>query len=122
MKGVWKMKRSNLIVGALYAVCGAALLSIAVLTDSVLDSLLFGFGAGAAASGLVMICRYFYWSTEKNRERYRQKTVDESIEIHDELKTMLRDKSGRYSYTAGIMTVSASIVVFSILGKLGKYE
>ena len=44
---------------------------------------------------------------------------NEQIELHDELKTKLRDRSGRYSYMIGIITVSASIVLFSILGKLG---
>lgn len=46
----------------------------------------------------------------------------ENIELHDELKTMLRDKSGRYSYMIGLAVVSASIVLFSLLGKLGTID
>lgn len=40
------------------------------------------------------------------------------IELHDELKSKLRDKSGRYAYAIGLMTVSISIIIFSILGQL----
>lgn len=112
------MKKTNLIEGILFVLGGVILLCIELLTHSVLDSLLIGFAAGGICSGIVMIGKYFYWSSEKNKERYEQKLIKENIEMNDELKSMLRDKSGRYSYTIGIITVSASIVVFSILGKL----
>lgn len=112
------MKKGILIEGILFVFGGAVLLCIELLTDSVLDSLLIGFAAGGICSGIVMICKYFYWNSPKNKERYQEKIANEKIELHDELKSKLRDKSGRYSYTIGIMTVSASIVIFSILGQL----
>ena len=112
------MKKGILIEGILFVFGGAVLLCIELLTDSVLDSLLISFAAGGICSGIVMICKYFYWNSPKNKERYQEKIANEKIELHDELKSKLRDKSGRYSYTIGIMTVSASIVIFSILGQL----
>lgn len=112
------MKKGNLLEGILFVLTGIILLGVALLTDSVLDSLLIGFAAGAICSGTVMTCKYFYWSTPKNKERYQEKIENEKIELHDELKSKLRDKSGRYSYTIGIMTVCASIMIFSILGTL----
>lgn len=112
------MKKSNLLEGILFILGGIILLCIALLTDTVLDSLLIGFAAGSISSGMVMTCKYFYWSTPKNKERYQEKIENEKIEFHDELKTNLRDKSGRYAYTIGLITVSISIVIFSILGKL----
>ena len=113
------MQRYDLIKGILFVLGGCLLLGIGLLTDNALDSLLIGFAAGAIAPGIVMIGRYFYWSMPANTERYREKMENEQIELHDELKTKLRDRSGRYSYMIGIITVSASIVLFSILGKLG---
>ena len=65
-----------------------------------------------------LTCKYFYWNSPKNKERYQEKIANEKIELHDELKSKLRDKSGLYSYTIGIMTVCASIMIFSILGTL----
>ena len=55
----------------------------------------------------------------KHRERYQEKIANEKIELHDELKTKLRDKSGRYAYVTGLLAVSVSMVIFSILGQLG---
>lgn len=112
------MKKSNLLEGILFILGGIILLCAALLTDSVLDSLLIGFAAGAICSGIVMTCKYFYWCTPKNKERYQEKIENEKIELHDELKTKLRDRSGRYAYAIGLMTVSVSIVIFSILGQL----
>lgn len=112
------MKKGNLLEGILFVLGGIILLCAALLTDTVLDSLLIGFSAGAISSGIVMTYKYFYWSTPKNKERYQEKIANEKIELHDELKTKLRDKSGRYAYAIGLMTVSISIVIFSILGKL----
>ncbi len=36
----------------------------------------------------------------------------------DERKERLRDKSGRYAYLLGLPVLSASVVLFAILGKL----
>lgn len=118
MKGAATMKKGNLLEGILFVLGGTILLSAALLTDSVLDSLLIGFAAGAICSGIVMTFKYFYWSTSKNKERYQEKIENEKIELYDELKSKLRDKSGRYAYVIGLMTVSISIIIFSILGKL----
>ena len=89
------------------------------MTDTVLDSLLIGFASGAVGAGTVSICRYFYWKMPANVGKYQEKLTEEKIELHDELKVKLRDKSGRYAYVLGLAVVSASLVVFSLLGKLG---
>lgn len=112
------MKKSNLLEGIIFLLGGVILLCAALLTDSVLDSLLIGFAAAAICSGIVMTCNYFYWTAPKNKERYQEKLVNERIELHDELKTKLRDRSGRYAYVIGLITVSVSIIIFSILGQL----
>lgn len=112
------MKKNNLLVGILSVLGGIIFLYAALVTDTVLDSLLIGFAAGAVSSGVVMIFRYFYWSAPKNKERYEEKIANEKIELQDELKIKLRDRSGRYAYVIGVLTVSISIVIFSVLGKL----
>ncbi|WP_077613097.1 hypothetical protein [Clostridium sp. Marseille-P2415] len=112
------MKKSNLITGIMFALVGTVLLLIALLTYSKLDGLLFGFAGAGIGPGIVMICKYFYWSTPKNKERYQERITDEKIEQHDELKVKLRDKSGRYSYVLGLIAISISMVVFSIMGAL----
>ena len=112
------LKNNHLITGIGFLFVGIILLLTALLTSSVLDSLLLGFACGAICSGIVMICKYFYWSMPKNKERYQKKIENENIEMHDELKVKLRDRSGRFAYVLGLMVISLSIVIFSILGKL----
>ena len=112
------MKKSYLIESMVYLFAGVILLCVALLTDTVLDSLLFGFACGTGCSGIVGICRYFYWKAPANAGKYQEKLAKEKIELHDELKVKLRDRSGRYAYMVGLLVISVSIVVFSILGKL----
>lgn len=78
--------------------------------------MLFGFGGAGIGSGAMMIYKYFYWSKPENRERYAEKISNERIELHDELQEKIRDKSGRYSYIFGLIAISISIVIFSVLG------
>lgn len=113
------MKKSNLATGIVYLLAGILLLITACRTDSVLGSLLFGFAGAGIGPGIMMIYKYFYWSAPKNRARYQELLENEKIEQNDELKIKLRDKSGRYAYLCGLMVLSVSMVVFSILGKLG---
>ncbi len=113
------MKKSNLIVGILYFLVGVTCLLVILFTESKLEPILFGFAGAGTLPGLLMIYRYFHWNSPKNREIYQEKLENEKIEMHDELKQKLRDKSGRYAYVIGILIISISMLVFSILGQLG---
>ena len=68
--------------------------------------------------GIMMICKYFYWSSPKNKEQYEERLENDRIEQHDELKTKIRDRAGRYAYGIGLVVICFSILVFSILGAL----
>ena len=95
IRGVWKMKKNNLLIGIMYIIVGVLFFLVATLTDSKLDSLLFGFAGAGIAPGIMMIYRYFYWNKPGNKERYAERMENEKIEQHDEMKIKLRDKSGR---------------------------
>ncbi|NMA24106.1 MAG: hypothetical protein GX936_00400, partial [Clostridiales bacterium] len=112
------MKKSNLLVGLLFFLVGVACLIIGLLTQTKLDNLLFGFAGGGICGGAATVWKYYYWSRPKNKAKYREKIDAENIELADERKTKLRDKSGRYAYIIGLIVISVSIVVFSILGSL----
>lgn len=118
MKGVKIMKRSNLFVGALYFLVGIICLIIGLLIETQLVSLLFGFAGAGICSGTVIIWKYFYWTKPGNKTRYQERLEIENINLKDERKIKLRDKSGRYAYIVGLAVLSVSIVVFSILGNL----
>lgn len=113
------MKKSNLTVGLAFTLIGVVFLHFALISDSPLGGLLFGFAGGGLGAGLALICRYLYWNSPQKRARYMEKMAEEQIEQNDELKIKLRDRSGRYAYVLGLFVVSISMMVFSILGTLG---
>lgn len=112
------MKKSNLIAGILYTLAGVICLLTALCTESRLNGLLFGFAGAGLGPGILMISQYFYWSSPKHQEQYQERLENERIEQHDELKMQLRDKSGRYTYVLGLLTVSISMLIFSVLDSL----
>lgn len=112
------MKKSNLHIGLIYLFIGIVCLVIALSFESRLESLLFGFAGAGICSGAVILWKYYYWTRPQNKDRYQEKIENENIELHDERKTILRDKSGRHAYIIGLIVISVSIVIFSIMGSL----
>ena len=112
------MKKSELIFGIVCVLMGIVFLFLAIIVKSSLGSLLFGFSFAEICIGIVAVYKYFYWNSPKNIQIYKQKIENEKIELNDELKIKLRDKAGRYAYIVSIITISLSIMVFSVLGKL----
>ena len=112
------MKKSQLISGITYTLLGLAILLAAIFTDTEIG-MLYGLGGAMTGPGLVMMGKYFYWSRTKNRQRYEERLENERIEMNDELKQKLRDRSGRYAYVLGLVSVSLSLFVIGILDSLG---
>lgn len=112
------MKKSNFVTGVLYVLFGVACLLTALMIETKLEGILWGFAGAGIMPGLVMIYQYFYWSAPANKEQYAELLENKRIEMHDELKTMIRDKSARYAYLLGLMVICFSILVFGILGAL----
>ncbi|ABW18329.1 hypothetical protein [Alkaliphilus oremlandii] len=112
------MKRRKVIEGLVSLLVGITCLIHALLFKTKLTSLLSGFAGAGISSGTVILWKHYYWSKPENRSKHKEKLENENIELYDERKTMLRDKSGRYAYIVGLITLSISIVIFSILGSL----
>lgn len=112
------MKKSNLLSGLLFLLAGVICLAVALMFDTKLDNLLFGTSSALIVPGVMTISKYFYWTAPKNRNKYAERLENESIELRDERKEKLRDKSGRYAYLLGLIIISVSILFFSILGQL----
>ncbi len=112
------MKKSNLWCGAAYALLGLVFLLAGLLWETRLSSLCVGFGAGMLSSGVVQLARYRKWTRPQNAAVYRQRLEEEQIDLRDERKEMLRDKSGRYAWFLGMALCAAAVVVFGVLGAL----
>lgn len=112
------MKKSNFFTGIAYLIVGIFFGIIAGLTDTKLESLLWGFTGGGLGGGSMLLWKYFYWNCPNNKDKYAQRLEHESIELHDERKEKFRNQSGRYAYILGLITVCISIVIFSVLDAL----
>ncbi|MCR2033563.1 hypothetical protein [Anaerofustis stercorihominis] len=113
------MKKNNLMLGILYAILGSVFLIIAIShNDNKLSGVLWGLTGAMAGMGFAMIYKYIYWTRPKNKERYAEMLENERIDMHDELKEKLRDKSGRYAYVIALVVIALSMMVFSILSSL----
>ena len=71
-----------------------------------------------AGVGFAIIYKYIYWTRPKNKERYAEMLENERIDMHDELKEKIRDKSGRYAYVIALVAIALSMMVFSVLSSL----
>ncbi|EHL14806.1 hypothetical protein HMPREF9630_00849 [Peptoanaerobacter stomatis] len=110
------MKKSNLIYALIYIILAGIFLYVAIIFDNKMSGIFYGMTGAFGGSGIVTIIRYFYW--QKNKEKYQEKLEIEEIEQQDELKQKLRDKSGKYTYWIGMLIITLSIIVYSLLGVL----
>lgn len=122
MRGAILMKKSNFWSGLVFVFLGLAFLLAGLVWETRLSSLCVGFGAGMLSSGAMQLVRYRKWTRPENAEAYREKLEAEQIELRDERKAMLRDRSGRYAWLLGMVLCALSIVVFGVLGALEVVE
>lgn len=113
------MKKNNLYIGLLYMALGAVCLAFALSTENSLGSSLFGFSGAGLIGGLSLIWRYFYWSSPKRKDVYEARSEEDQINLKDEFKESLRNRSGRIAYIITLLVITLSIVVFSVIGSLG---
>ena len=115
------MKKSDLWTGIGMIAVGLACLA-AVFLDTVLSSLFAGLFGAFTAPGLMQVYKYRKYTDPKHREEYQARLEQEQIDLRDERKEMLRNKSGRIAYILGLLVLAVSMTAFSFLGKLGIVE
>ena len=112
------MKRGHLMTGIVYVAVGILLLALSSLTEGRLGSLLFAFGFAGAVPGAVMIGKYVYWTSPRNRERYAERVEQERIDLQDELNQKLftgRDP-GMIQYAADYLSQPGSHTGLLVVG------
>ena len=72
--------------------------------------------------GIAFVMKYFYWNHPDHKQEFTEILENQHIEQHDELKNKLANQSARYIFIINIMIISASTVIFSILGSLEVLE
>lgn len=112
------MKKSDLWVGIAMIAVGLACLA-AVFLNTLVSSLFAGLFGAFTAPGVMQVYKYRKWSSPKHHDEYQERLEQERIDLRDERKEMLRNKSGRIAYVFGLLLGAVSMTAFSFLGKLG---
>lgn len=76
---------------------------------------LFIFGI---SGGCFLLWKLRYWLKPLNKGKAEQFLDNEQIEIQDERKAKLRNLAAKYTYILGLIVITLSIIVFSILREL----
>lgn len=113
------MKKRDLWTGVGMIAVGVLCLLIALSWATPLGGLFCGLCGALTVPGVAQVCKYVKWSSPKNAPVYQERLERERIELRDERKSMLRDKSGRYAYILGLLTLAAAILVLYLLEAFG---
>ena len=92
------MKKSELYLGLGFVLIGLFCWFLAIVSEFVFESILWGWGGGALGIGLTYTIKYLYWNKPGRRAEYDRRLKLEKIEQHDERNIMLRAKSSRIAY------------------------
>lgn len=115
------MKKSMLYTGFVYFFVGVISLIVALTTEYRLEALLWGITGAGIATGIRLIVKYYYWTKPEHKAEYDARLQNEAIQLKDERKVMLRDKSGRLAYIAMMLLQLILTFIFSILSMLDYY-
>lgn len=110
------MKKSTLYIGLCYLAVGICAILFGLFGPSIEnDEIIWGVAGGGIVPGLFMIYKYFYWSKPENKPKYEEKLKKEQINLKDERKIMLREKSARITYIILFFLLAILIPIFTIM-------
>ena len=121
------MTKKMLYTGLIYLLAGLGFIACALIWELPGEGLLWGFGGAGIGGGVAMLWKYFYWSRPAKASEYAKRLDDERIELADERKIMLRDKSGRLTYVimlylcCFIAILCAALTAFGLMMPLSRY-
>ncbi|MBZ9626288.1 hypothetical protein G9F71_026135 [Clostridium sp. FP2] len=110
------MKKNILYGGIVFILCGVVLVFAGVFIETLKHgSSIFGWGCSLIVSGIFSIYKYYHWSTPKNRPIYEERLKVEKINLNDERKVMLRQKSGQVMYQIMLYVLLAIDMIFTLV-------
>lgn len=113
--GEKKVKKNRLIMGFVFLCLSIVALFLAINAKTTIGSSLFGLSGAFFGIGFKSIYDYFYWNKPERKGKYEEKLEEVNIASKDERLIRLREKSGKYSYLAGLIVSGISMWVFMIL-------
>lgn len=115
------MKKNQLYAGVGLILAGAALLALYILLgETRFTSYCAVLACNFAIFGIVLIGKYIYWSRPERAPVYEQRLKQEHIELRDERKVMLRERSGLFMYqlTVILLPILAAVIALTSRDRL----
>lgn len=100
---------------------GVAFIIVSFLFEFPNESFLWGFGGGGIGSGTMMLFKYLRWSKPENQKEYTHIIKKQTIELSDERKVMIREKSASITGIIMLGIYCFFIIFFAILNTLGYF-
>ncbi|MPM65092.1 hypothetical protein SDC9_111984 [bioreactor metagenome] len=115
------MKKDTLFYGIISTILGSVFIGLALIFEFQAEGYLWGFGGAGLSSGIMSVWKYIHWTKPENISEYNERLKTEKIELADERKIMLRDKSARITYMIMLGLYVALIMIFSVLSTFGYF-
>lgn len=110
------MKKSMFYTGIGYLICSIALILFVKLEPDVsFKGVIIGFASALLLPGSIMIYKYIRWTKPQNIAIYEARIKEEQINLYDERKIMIRDKSGYITYTIMTWVLLFANLIFSTM-------
>jgi hypothetical protein len=111
------MKKNVIGWASFWFICGITFILMGIFIKTTPHgSIIFGIGCGFIGGSTVTFYKYFHELNPKNKLLYEEHLKNEKINLNDERKIMLRDKSGRITYAIMFVVLTILFIVFTFMG------
>ncbi|WZL74958.1 hypothetical protein QBE52_09815 [Clostridiaceae bacterium 35-E11] len=111
------MKKNVLGWELLLFICGIAFILMGLFVENLTHgSIIFATGCGFIGGNMANIYKYFYWRKPEKKLIYEERLKKEKINLYDERKIMLRQKSGQITYSIMFIVLTVLNIVFTFIG------
>ncbi|MGO5072982.1 hypothetical protein ACTQ4K_03335 [Clostridium sporogenes] len=110
------MKKSMFYTGIGYLICSITLILFVKFGPNVsFKGVIIGFASALILPGSIIIYKYIRWTKPQNIAIYEARIKEEQINLYDERKIMIRDKSGYITYTIMTWVLLFANLIFSTM-------
>jgi hypothetical protein len=111
------MKKHVLGWELLLFICGIAFILMGLFVEKLAHgSIIFATGCGFIGGSIANIYKYFYWRKPEKKLIYEERLKNKKINLYDERKIMLRQKSGQITYSIMFIVLTVLNIVFTFIG------
>ncbi|MDD2957522.1 MAG: hypothetical protein PHR92_03225 [Lachnospiraceae bacterium] len=110
------MNKKDKITMVVYIMVGISMMIIGIIIDvDYYSSLIFAMGAGLSLNSIMQFVRYYHNTKPENIESYKEKLRKQNIDLMDERKILLRNKSGYITWAITMVCCFVASFIAALL-------